>query len=210
MSRKRVFRVLVLALFTLSLAQAAAAQVLSRHVAEFRYGGEQVSFNLPPGDSIYQKTFLLPATDDTVFVTLSSTGDTHGGAASWFSALVNGDFCNPGNEGAGFAPGGWIPLQKHINGAPGGDGGGGPGDMHDNGIYYTWCCKGQPGTQNRVEIRMASSIAGQPVFVERSHYYIDSARLGGCKQAEPIPGDAAKMKALDDQMPPGHKHEHPH
>lgn len=211
MSTKQVIRVLAVTACALVFAQAVHAQgPLSRHVAEFRFGPEQVSFNLPPGDPIYLKTFFLPPGEGTVFVTLSTTGDTHGGAASWFSASVNGQFCNPGNEGAGFAPGGWIPLQKHINGAPGGDGGGGPGDMHDNGIYYTWCCKGDPGTQNRVEIRMATSIANQPVFVERSHYYIDSVRGFLCKEAEPIPGEAARLKELEDRMPDGHKGQQHH
>jgi hypothetical protein len=208
MSIKQVTRVLAVTAFALLYAQAVNAQgPLSRHVAEFRFGAEQVSVNLPPGDTIYLRTFFLPAGEETIFVTLSSTGDTHGGAASWFSALVNGQVCNPGNEGAGFAPGGWIPLQKHINGGPGGDGGGGPGDMHDNGIYYTWCCRGVPGTQNRVEIRMASSIQGQPVFVERSHYYIDSVRGFICRPADPIPGDAERLRALEDQLPEGHKHQ---
>jgi hypothetical protein len=101
MSRKRVFRVLVLAVFTLSLAQAAAAQVLSRHVAEFRFGGEQVSMNTATGigtggDTIYLKTFFLPPGEETIFVTLSSTGDTHGGAASWFSASSTG--CSSGTS----------------------------------------------------------------------------------------------------------------
>ena len=201
-------RVLALALvLALSLATSATSQgPLSRLVAEFRFGAEQFSSLGPPGDQIYQRTFNLPATDDVVFVTLSTTGDTHGGAASWFSALVNGAVCNDGNEGAGFAPGGWIPLQKHANSGPGGDGGGGPGDMHDNGIYYTWCCrKGvRPGGANTVEIRMATSIPGQFVFVERSHYYIDSARGDLCKEAEPIAGDAARRDSAD--LPPGHDH----
>ena len=85
---------------------------------------------------------------------------------------------------------------------------GGPGDMHDNGIYYTWCCrKGvQPGGLNKVEIRMASSIQNQIVFVERSHYYIDSARGELCNQADPIPGEAARREGAADIMPPGHLH----
>lgn len=187
---------------------------LLRHVAEFRFGPEQVSFvtvtGPPPGDPgtlIYTKSFALPANQPTVFVTLSTTGDTHGGAASWFSALVNGTPCNRGNEGAGFAPSGWIPLQKHFDGGAGGDGGGGPGDMHDNGIYYTWCCREgvRPGTNNTVEIRMASSIAGTPVFVERSHYYVDSVKTRLCTEAARIPGEFEALKALRSKLPPGHQ-----
>ena len=186
---------------------------LMRHVAEYRFGFEQLTNNTATGigtggDPIYSKTFALPSGQNTLYVTLSTTGDTHGGAASWFSALVNGAVCNKGDEGAGFAPGGWIPLQKHISSGPGGDGGGGAGDMHDNGIYYTWCCREnvRPGGSNTVEIRMASSIQGQFVFVERSHYYIDSTAAKLCTEAEPIPGEEAKAKAMRDLMPPGHVH----
>lgn len=200
----------------LSLAGCVPPQTLMRHVAEFRFGPEQLTTNTATGigtggDLIYSKTFNLPAGQNTLFVTLSTTGDTHGGAASWFSALVNGTVCNPGDEGAGFAPGGWIPLQKHANSGPGGDGLGGPGDMHDNGIYYTWCCRRgvRPGGSNSVEIRMASSIPGQFVFVERSHYYIDSVKAELCTEADQLPGDAAKMEALGEKIPPGHRHPTP-
>jgi hypothetical protein len=189
-------------------AATASAQVLMRHVAEFRFGPEQasvvtaVAFPGPPdGTLIYTKTFTLPATQRTVFVTLSATGDTHTGNASWFSARVNGVLCNTGDEGAGFAPGGWVPLQKHFDydnitytsggvaGQVAGDGGGGRGDMHDNGIYYTWCCINglRPGAANLVEIKMATSFAGQNVFVERSHYYVDSVDQLLCNPAAPIP-----------------------
>jgi hypothetical protein len=61
--------------------------------------------------------------------------------------------------------------------------------MHDNGIYYTWCClEGvRPGALNRVDIKMATSLAGTPVFVERSHYYVDSVDTKLCNQAAAIP-----------------------
>ena len=180
-----------------------SAQQLNRWVAEYRFGAEQVAFNTaPPGTLIYQKTFLLPASEATLFVTISTTGDAHEGDAHWFSAQVNGAFCNRGNEGAGFAPPGWIPLQKHFDynnvtyttggvaGQSGGDGGGGQGDMHDNGIYYTWCCPIdilRPGFNNTVQIFMATSNAGSPVFIERSHFYIDSVDTKLCNQADPVP-----------------------
>src|ERR1700738_4011657 len=162
-------------------------QSLLRHVAEFRFGPEQFTDQTATGVgtggiAVYAKTFNLPSNQHTIFITLSTTGDGHGGAANWFSASVNGQVCNKGDEGAGFAPGGWIPLQKHRDSSPGGDGGGGVGDLHDNGIYYTWCCTDgvRPGGANTVEIRLASSIAGQFVFMERSHFYIDSVATTLC------------------------------
>ena len=179
------------------------SQVLSRWVAEYRFGAEQVSSVGPPGTLIYQKVFLLPASEATLFVTLSTTGDAHEGNSHWFSAQVNGKFCNQGDEGAGFAPPGWVPLQKHfdynnvtyttggVSGVSGGDGGGGNGDMHDNGIYYTWCCPLdilKPGGANTVQIFMATSSPPNPVFIERSHFFIDSVGTKLCNQADPVPG----------------------
>jgi hypothetical protein len=181
---------------------ALSAQQLNRWVAEFRFGAEQSTIAAPPGALIYQKVFALPATERTLFVTLSTTGDAHEGNAIWFSVQVNGALCNTGDDGAGFAPPGWIPLQKHfdydnvtyttggVSGVVGGDGGGGQGDMHDNGIYYTWCCPAnilKPGFNNTVQIFMATSFAGSRVFIERSHFYIDSVATKLCNQADPVP-----------------------
>lgn len=195
----------VIAMLCVLLTTPADAQVLRRHVAEYRFGAEQATtvtadaFN--DGAPIYQKNVLLPPDTGTVFITLSTTGDSHEGASHWFSARLNGIFCNPGDDGAGFAPPGWIPLQKHfdydppvtyttggMSGLTGGDGGGGTGDMHDNGIYYTWCCidSVMPGAINRVEIKMATSNPGDFVFVERSHYYVDSVDAKLCNQADPV------------------------
>lgn len=208
MSRRTIVVTVIAAIAVTFAVTAAHAQVLNRHVAEWRFGAEQTTavtaapFPGPPdGSLIYMKRFFLPADQRTVFVTLSTTGDAHEGVAHWFSARLNGAVCNIGDEGAGFAPPGWIPLQKHFdydppvtytsNGVAGqtaGDGGGGTGDMHDNGIYYTWCClTADPGAFNTVEIKMATSFAGTPVYVERSHYYIDSVDLKLCNEADPVP-----------------------
>lgn len=211
MNRFPVFATLLLVAVVVvtALPTPAEAQVLRRHVAEYRFGGEQAAVNtavafpgLPDGDLIYSKNVTFPPDTGTVFITLSTTGDAHDGVAHWFSARINGRPCNLGNEGAGFAPSGWIPLQKHFDydppvtyttngasGLSGGDGGGGTGDMHDNGIYYTWCCidNFDPGGINRVEIKMATSFAGTPVFVERSHYYVDSIDKQLCNEADPVP-----------------------
>ena len=189
-----------------------------RHVAEYRFGPEQftTAAALPLGGGgmpIYTKTFNLPSDQHTVFITLSTTGDTHGGAASWFTASVNGTVCNRGNEGAGFAPTGWIPLQKHRDSTAGGDGGGGIGDLHDNSIYYTWCCIDgvKPGGPNTAEIKMASSHPNdftKTVFIERSHFYVDSCKPRLCTPAGPPGGPGTAAEALDAQqeLPPGHQH----
>lgn len=205
MSRKSALRsASLLVTLTAFLAPATLfSQALNRWVAEYRFGPEQSSAVGPPGTLIYQKNLLLPTTERTLFVTISTTGDAHEGNSHWFSAQVNGRFCNPGDEGAGFAPPGWIPLQKHFDyenitytsggasGLSGGDGGGGNGDMHDNVIYYTWCCPGSllsTSGNNTVQIFMATSAAGNPVYIERSHFFIDSVATKLCNQADPVPG----------------------
>lgn len=195
-------------IFALAIAMMLGAcndpQTLLRHVAEFRFGPEQYT-TLPAtsgglgGIAVYTKTFtLIPANQHTVFITLSTTGDGHGGASNLFSASVNGRVCNNGDEGASGAPAGWIPLQKH----------GGGDDLHDNGIYYTWCCTDgvRPGGANTVEIRLASSIAGQYVFIERSHFYIDSVSTTLCKPADRVPGEEVATEALRSKLPANHQH----
>ena len=206
MSKRAWSGVLIASFFLLT-----SCSQFMRHVAEYRFGSEQVTTAaaLPLGGGgmpIYTKTFNLPSNQQTVFITLSTTGDTHGGAASWFTASVNGVVCNKGNEGSGFAPTGWIPLQKN------GPGGFGIGDLHDNSIYYTWCCiEGvKPGGLNTAQIKMASSISTEPVFIERSHFYVDSCKPRLCTPAGPPGGVGPAGEALDAgeaiELPPGHQH----
>jgi hypothetical protein len=163
---------------------------LQRLSAEFRnFNGGETSTTLPiPGISAYSKSLAVPGGVNTLFVTISTTVDTHGGVAALFSCNVDGVFCNPGNGFA--APAGWIALSKHFNydsvtyngGVSGGDGRGGNGDMHDNNVYYTWCTAVTPGNHT-VEIRLASSDDGGGSFqdpgldMEASHFYIDAASL---------------------------------
>lgn len=215
MSKLRVsFISLMFALaIAMMLAACNAPQTLLRHVAEFRFGPEQATDQTAApmgagGMAVYNKTFTLPSDQKTVFITLSSTGDGHGGAALWFTASVNGRVCNKGDEGAGFAPTGWIPLQKHRDSVAGGDGGGGIGDLHDNGIYYTWCCTEgvRPGGSNAIEIKLASSIPGQFVFIERSHFYVDSVSTNLCTPVDRVPGEEAATEAMKSRMPAAHQH----
>ena len=142
---------------------------------------------------------------------MSTTGDSHGGAASWFTCIITDpsgteSFCRPEGPGnAGFTPRGWIPLQKmpaatggtsncNIVG-PVGDGGGGAGDCHDNNINYQWCTKvNKPGAYT-IELRMAPSDLALPgigdgqEFIEKAHFYIDGSKTRGgraCVQAPPL------------------------
>jgi hypothetical protein len=152
---------------------------------------------LVDGATVFKKSVFVPPGVNTLYVTMSATGDTHNGAALWLSCRVDGVPCNPGLGGAGGTPAGWINVQKHKNYALGltGDGLGGAGDMHDNSIYYTWCVRriGGPAT---VEIKMASSgpdsetddgFTAPFVFFEAAHFYIDASRIAGNNRCTPAP-----------------------
>jgi hypothetical protein len=181
-------------------AVASAQDALRRLVAEFDFFGfEAFTDAEPPGIAIYRKTVDVPHRTNTLYLTLSTTGDTHDGAASCFTALLDGAFFNPGGQGAArCAQGGETPVEGWITllklpgqiGDPGGtncdDGGGGPGDCHDNSIYYQWCTPVEPG-KHEVEIRMASDTQGKAVFIEQAHFYVDASGFKeerGCVQAE--------------------------
>jgi hypothetical protein len=149
------------------------------------------------GTAVFTKTVFVPLGMNTLYFTVSTTGDTHDGAALRMSCNVDGVFCNPGSGGAGGASPGWISLQKHKNYALGlfGDGGGGAGDQHDNSIYYTWCTKIEPGAHT-VELRLASSgpdfetgtgAVPPTVFFEAAHFYIDASRIAGNNRCTPAP-----------------------
>jgi hypothetical protein len=105
---------------------------------------------LTGGTKVFEKTFFLSGEVNTVYVTISTTGDTHFSstdndqAALWLSCKFDGAFCNPGAGGAAGAPGGWIAMLKLTDNDTAAGGcsdaaGGGAGDCHDNIIYYTWC-----------------------------------------------------------------------
>jgi hypothetical protein len=152
---------------------------------------------LVDGTTVFRKSVFVPFGVNTIYVTISTTGDTHDGAALYLSCRVDGAPCNPGSGGAGGAPPGWINLQKHKNYALGlfGDGGGGAGDMHDNSIHYTWCMKRESGPAT-VELKLASSgpdfetgTGATPpiVFFEAAHVFIDASRIAGENRCTPAP-----------------------
>jgi hypothetical protein len=147
---------------------------------------------------IYTTTVFAPATG-VLYVTISATGDGHGGAGSRFSCVINGGYCSPpGLPPADGSPNGWVTLLKLSN-APGAtncnQGGGGTGDCHDNNITYTWCKRVNAGTHT-VRLNMASSLPPNFVFVEKAFFYVDftSPFYGSpatCSQGSPpglIPG----------------------
>ncbi len=189
-------------------APASAQEFVRRLVAEFDFVGpfEEASTtvgvdpadSLNGGISIYDRTVFVPFNTNVLYITLTTTGDTHGGVASCFTALVDGDFANPGGQGAARCgtgemgeevnTPGWISLLKlpeDVDDNNCDDGGGGGGDCHDNSIHYTWCAPIEQGTHD-VQIRMAAAPAGDTVFIEQAHFFIDVNRIeGGCEDATP-------------------------
>jgi hypothetical protein len=161
-----------------------STMALTRLSAEFRNfdGTESTTAVGVPGISVYSKTVSIPGpsplpTSYILYVTISATGDTQGGAASWFTCLVDKVFCNPGKGGGSGAPAGWVALQRHGV------------ELPDNDIHYTWCARIEPGTHT-VQIRMASSTPGDQVAIETAFFYIDWNTIGvevatGCNPGMP-------------------------
>jgi hypothetical protein len=127
------------------------------------------------GTQVYSKTFFKPLGIQSLKVVWSGTGDVHSGVAQGLRGMIDQSVdCNPpGLVNASDLPSGWIAVQKHFNYQssyllpdgvtalfPGGDGGGGAGDMHDNAITYSWCCTvpSASGTHT-VSVRMGNSCA---------------------------------------------------
>jgi hypothetical protein len=127
--------------------------------------------------TIYNKTVTVPLGNNVIYVTLSATGDSHGGAAVLLRCLVDGSACG----GTTFAGGaGWIRLQKTPDAYSDNcnDGGGGGGDCHDNSITYTWCKSVGTGTRT-VKLQLASSDEFDRVFMEGVSVYVDVNSIAG-------------------------------
>jgi hypothetical protein len=190
---KTIFNSLIISLFALGMS--AQAQNLIRKSAEFRnFNGSETVCTVegsgsPPGSggcSIYTKIIAAGIGENILYVSMFAAGDTHGGAASDFTANVDGNACNPGQAGASASQDGWITLNK-IPAAAGtsncNDGGGGSGDCHDNAISYQWCCvlpadEVAVGGPHTVNLRMGTDTAGEAVFIENAHFFIDATKGG--------------------------------
>jgi hypothetical protein len=90
---------------------------------------------------------------------------------------------NDGNGGHG-GPNGASPNCNN--------GGGGIADCHDNGVTYQWYIPVEAGSRVTVDLKMATSTAGDFVFIEKGHVYIDSSLItqpNKCTQAPVTSGD---------------------
>lgn len=184
--------------FTVGVALNTEAGALRRLSAEFKF------FFSPPDPSectttadsfsggvlCYSKTVATRPGEGVLFITVSTTGDTHNGAALLLGCFINGVPCNAGTTGAAQpkAPG-YIYLRKLpvTDGTNCNDGAGGTADCHDNSIAYTWCSRVAPRSTHTVDIRLANNDNVSSVFIEQLHVYIDTVKglaLGGdrCEQ----------------------------
>jgi hypothetical protein len=177
----------VLLMVTMWLPSTKASNELRRLAADPLYFvefQEAVTNMEPPGIAIYEKTVFVPRGVNALYLTMSTTGDTHGGAAGCFTAKVDGAFFNPGGQGAARCANhgttgvpGWVTLVKlPDSGTNCNDGGGGGGDCHDNSINYQWCTPIRHGPHT-LQVRMASSSAGKNVFIEQAFFYVDASRI---------------------------------
>jgi hypothetical protein len=149
---------------------------------------------------IYSKTLFKPRGLQSFQIDWNCTGDVHGGVGQELRALIDGQDCNPAGGGAEGNPDGWTVVEKHFNYQssyllpdgiislfPGGDGGGGAGDMHDNVCTYSWCCAVSPTPGvHTLTVRMGTSCGtgstptcdptvDTTVFEEKVHVAIDGS-----------------------------------
>ena len=175
-SKKEIIEGVAMALFVglfvlgLIIPSIASAGPISRLSAQFKAwdGSEMSTTAAIPGIIIYSKSVKVPLDANTLFLTLSATGDCHENlgvtAVAEFGAFLNGSPFNLGTTAANGTQG-WINLLNPS------------GDLHDNNINYTWCAPVIPGNKYLVELRMASDNGGQ-VYIEGAHFNIDATFLG--------------------------------
>jgi hypothetical protein len=217
MTRRRVTTATSLLVLTVLIliplaAQAQNSGYIRRFLAHKLDGDAEISTTLPPapggtgGLVIYNKNFFTANDINTIYVTISATGDDHNGARLQLACLLDNKPCDPESHlNAGGAPSGWFTALRHKNynvnyTGPGfvGDGGGGAGDLHDNIVHYTWCTpfNGPAGSHN-VQIKLASSpgtdelsTPGDLVFLEAVYVFVDGSRVAqpnnSCPVTEPL------------------------
>jgi hypothetical protein len=189
----------------------ARSQELMRLAANFNAFGFEIATSAPiPGVAIYSQTVVVPPGVNVLYVTMSTTGDGHGGARHTFTCRTGtptpSTFCQPGpGDPSGGSPAGWLTLQRHrdyntdyvhIPNVPVffGDGGGGAGDLHDNSIHYTWCTPvpfSPTPAPLAVELRLASIPEMSPpfdgiepiVFIEGLHVFVDASFVANPAQS---------------------------
>jgi hypothetical protein len=191
----------------------AHAQTVKRLAANFlNFDGSEVhadgALNTTASPiGIYSKTVKVPASLDTLYITISATGDADNGAQTLIECLVDGQPCTASSTADNDAPPGFVVVQEHagitldsllgnvnfgqFNGRTNQD------NFHDNSIHYEWCApitsgKGRNKSMHTVRLNLATSGPGDgstpsngggDAWIEQIHVFVDGSKLGkgnGC------------------------------
>ncbi len=161
----------------LLLAPTTNAQPVMRFGANFQTSSE-LDTSLSPasgGTPFFTQTVKVPASINTLFVTISGAGDTEGNPSSALelNCQVDGTNCISAALSSNASPAGWVNLL--VDGAN--------NDSEDHSFSYTWCTpvSKSGGLFHDVKLSMASGNGLNFVFIERSLVTIDGAKLkSGC------------------------------
>ena len=141
---------------------------LVRLVSAYDMDGE-ASTSSETGVLLLNRNVVPPSNANTLFVTFSGTGDSHDGATTRLGCRVDGHGC-PNDDKF------WTDVQKFafecevfegpFDGPSAeqlecteGDGGGGPGDWHDNNINLQWCQSIKPGSGHKnVQVWLSAGV----------------------------------------------------
>jgi hypothetical protein len=164
-----------------------------RLVSAYDMDGE-VSTDDEAGIMIFNRNVVPPSNANTLYVTFSGTGDSHGGSTTRLGCRVDGHGC-PNDDKF------WTDVQKFSFdceefdltaqqlACTEGDGGGGPGDWHDNNINLQWCQTIKPGSRHKNVQVWLSADPGEGegindfVFVEDVTFYVDAQSTPhGCQE----------------------------
>jgi hypothetical protein len=128
---------------------------------------------------IFNRNVVPPSNANTLFVTFSGTGDSHGGATTRLGCRVDGHGC-PNDDKF------WTDVQKFSFeceeqeipasqqlACTEGDGFGGPGDWHDNNINLQWCQSIKPGSGHKNVQVWLSADEGTGAGIESRVYVED-------------------------------------
>jgi len=167
----------------------ALAQNIQAFSAQFRnFNGSEANTSVAPaalatgGKAIYDVTVTVPGNINTLFVTVSSTGDLDKRVNSmWLACLVDGKPCNSGSNSQVPAFTGWVKVQDlspaALNSA-----------TSDNNVNYSWCTPIERHSPpdpllHKVQLRLASGNGTNTVFLEQIHVFVNGARIAGKNSA---------------------------
>lgn len=163
----------------------ALAQNIQAFSAQFRrFDGSESKTNLAPlalatgGIAIYDVSVTVPGNINTLFVTISGTGDfDHKSNSMWLACKLDDTPCNSGSNSLVPAFTGWVKVQDLTATAQ-------PTASSDNNVNYSWCTpikRHSPPDPllHKVQLRLASGDGTDTVFLEQFHVFVNGAKIAG-------------------------------